>query len=66
MAEHKFKIGAMVFFHPKKSGFPVNAPPGSYQITRRLPATDGEFQYVIKSTYEDYERIAKESELSRF
>ncbi len=36
-----------------------------YQITRRLPAADGEFQYAIKSTYEDHERVARESELTR-
>ena len=65
MAEHKFKIGQIVHFHPKKLTFQVDAPSGPYQITRRLPATDGEFQYVIRSAYEDHERVAKESELTR-
>ena len=66
MAEHKFKIGQAVYFHPQKSRSVSDAPPGPYQITRRLPAIDGEFQYVIRSTYESHERVARESELSRF
>jgi hypothetical protein len=66
MAEHKFKIGQVVYFHPKKSSLVSDAPPGPYQIIRRLPAIDGEFQYVIRSAYESHERVARESELSRF
>jgi hypothetical protein len=65
MAEHKFKIGQLVYFHPQKSRLVADAPAGPYQITRRLPAVDGEFQYAIKSTYEDHERVAMESELIR-
>jgi hypothetical protein len=37
---------------------------GAYQIVRRLPTAEGEFQYVIRSAYEDHQRVAKESELS--
>jgi hypothetical protein len=33
-------------------------------IVRALPAEDGEYCYRIKSAYEPYERIARESELS--
>jgi hypothetical protein len=62
MAEHKFKIGEIVFFQPKVS---VNAPRGAYQIIRRLPASEGALQYVIRSAYEDHQRVAKENELSR-
>ena len=62
MPAHKFKIGETVFFHPK---LPGSAPRGAYQIIRRLPPEDGEFQYVIRSGYEDHPRIAKEGELSR-
>jgi hypothetical protein len=65
MTEHKFKIGQLVYFHPKKSRLAAGAPSGPYQITRRLPAVDGEFQYAIRSPYEDHERVAKESELIR-
>ena len=53
MAEHKFKIGQMVFFHPKSRL--IDAPTKSpYQITARLPPTDGEFQYRIKSIHEEH------------
>jgi hypothetical protein len=62
MTEYKFKIGETVYFHPK---LPNDAPRGAYQIMRRLPAAQGEFQYVIRSASEDHQRVAKESELSR-
>jgi hypothetical protein len=35
----------------------------AYKIVRVLPADGGEFQYRIKSAYETFERIARESEL---
>jgi hypothetical protein len=62
MPEHKFNIGATVFYHPKP---PSNAPRGAYLIVRRLPQQAGEFHYAIRSIYEDHQRVAKESELSR-
>ena len=62
MAEYKFKIGEAVYYHPKLS---IDAPRGAYQIIRRLPTAEGEFQYVIRSVNEDRQRVAKESELSR-
>jgi hypothetical protein len=62
MAEYKFKIGEIVNFYPKP---PNDAPRGAYQIIRRLPAAEGEFQYVIRSAYEDHQRVAKENELRR-
>jgi hypothetical protein len=65
MVEHKFKIGEVVYFHPQKSKLLSYAPSGPYQIVKRLPAIDREFQYVIKSAYEDHERVARESELTR-
>jgi hypothetical protein len=62
MADHKFKIGQMAFFHPRSRG--VDASTRSpYQITARLPPTDGEFQYRIKSIHEEHERAASENEL---
>jgi hypothetical protein len=65
--EHKFKIGQLVYFHPKGAvRFQLDAVPGPYQITKRLPAAgDGECQYEIKNTLEEYNRIARESELTR-
>jgi hypothetical protein len=67
VTEHKFKIGQLVYFYPKGAALPqLDAVPGPYQITRRLPAAgDGEFQYEIKNTLEEYNRVARESELTR-
>ena len=64
--EHNFKIGQVVYFRPKISSAPLFASSGPYQITRRLPAAEGEFQYVIRSANEDHERVAKESERAAF
>jgi len=62
MAEHKFKIGQMVYYRPRSRL--VDAPTHrTYQIIQRLPATDGEYQYRIKYTHDQHERIAMESEL---
>ena len=61
MAEHKFKIGQVVYFYPEKSRLPSNAPSGPYQIIKRRPAIDGEFQYVIRSAHEDHERVVREA-----
>ena len=64
MADHKFKIGQMVFYHPRRGIVPIDAPTSSpYQITARLPPISGEFQYRIKSPEEEHERAASESEL---
>jgi hypothetical protein len=65
MAVHKFKIGQTVYFRPQKSIAPVDAPPGRYQITRRLPERHGEFEYAIRSDHENHDRVARESELTR-
>jgi hypothetical protein len=62
MAEYKFRIGETVFFHPS---LPNDAPRGTYQIIKRLPASEGAFQYAIRSAYENHQRVAKEYELSR-
>ena len=67
MTEHKFKIGQLVYFHPKGAvRSQLDAVPGSYKITRRLPAAEnGECQYEISNTLEEYNRVATESELTR-
>ena len=67
MTEHKFKIGQLVYFHHKGAvRLQLDAVPGPYKITKRLPAAeDGEFQYEIRNTLEEYNRIARESELTR-
>jgi hypothetical protein len=67
VTEHKFRIGQLVYFHPKGTWrSQVDAASGPYQITRRLPAAvDGELQYEVRSAVEDHNRVAKESELTR-
>jgi hypothetical protein len=60
MAEHKFKIGQMVFFHPRSRN--VDVPRGrAFQVTQRLPVTGGEPQYRIRGS--EHEVAAGESEL---
>jgi hypothetical protein len=40
-------------------------PGQRYEVVRLLPAEGGELLYRVKSKGETFERIAKESELSR-
>ncbi len=63
---HRFKVGQNVFFSPRKEGkMQPDAPAGLYQIIKRLPAADdGEFRYEIRSSREEHNRMARESELS--
>jgi hypothetical protein len=66
MAHHKFKVGQLVDFAPFRTGVATSGR--QYEIVRLLPAdsTDsGELQYRVKSKSETFERVAKESELSR-
>jgi hypothetical protein len=62
---HKFHIGQLVEFRPKK-GSPISAARGAYEILKQLPERDGELQYRIKNAAEQYERIALESELATY
>ena len=66
MTEHKFKIGQLVHFHPKGARrAQLDAAPGPYLITKRVPAAkDGEFQYEIRSDFEEHTRVAGENELT--
>jgi hypothetical protein len=54
LAEHRFKIGQLVYFKPEKLERAAHdLGPGPYQIIKRLPATqDGEFQYTVRSKLE--------------
>ena len=63
MTHHKFKIGQLVDFAPTRSGVPASGQ--QYQILRLLPSEAGEFLYRVKSKSESFERVARESELSR-
>jgi hypothetical protein len=60
MPSHKFKVGEIVIFRPGR-----NVPGGAYEVIKRLPENGGEFQYRIKSPGELYERVARESELTK-
>ena len=62
MPAHKFKVGQSVRFTPGKMTPPAGAQ--AYKIVRVLPAEGGEYRYRIKSVYENFERMAAESELS--
>ena len=63
MAHHKFKVGQLVDYAPARPGMPTAGR--QYEVVRQLPAEAGEFQYRVKSKGETFERMAKESELSR-
>lgn len=63
MSHHKFKVGQEVYFHPAKFSMPAAAQ--RYKILRQLPTEGGEAKYRIKASAEQFERVAKESELSK-
>jgi hypothetical protein len=66
MAHHKFKVGQLVDFAPSRPGVATSGR--QYEIVRLLPADShdsGELQYRVKSKSETFERVARESELSR-
>jgi hypothetical protein len=58
MLSHKFRIGQLVQLIPGR-----NVPGGSYEVTKRLPESRGEFEYRIKSMNEPHEQVVRESEL---
>jgi hypothetical protein len=57
----KFKIGAVVYYRPADRRH--READGVYIITSLLPG-DGQPQYRIKHPSEEFERVAKEGELS--
>jgi hypothetical protein len=63
MVHHKFKVGQIVDFTPSRPSVPASGR--RCQIVRLLPAESGELQYRIKCKSENFERVVKESELSR-
>ncbi len=58
---HRFSIGQTVRlsrdFHYRQ------VAKGEYEVVRQLPDERGEYQYRIKSTIENYERVVDESDL---
>ena len=63
MASHKFKVGQLVNFSPARSGMPASGR--QYEVVRLMPPESGELQYRVKCKGDTFERVAKESELSR-
>jgi len=63
MAHHKYKVGQLVDFSPSRSGMPTSCR--QYEVVRLLPVEAGQLLYRIKSKAETFERMARESELSR-
>jgi hypothetical protein len=60
---HSFKVGQLVNYAPARPGMPTMGR--LYEVVRLLPIEAGEFLYRVKSKAETFERVAKESELSR-
>jgi hypothetical protein len=63
MTRHKFKVGQLVDFAAPRLGVPTAGR--QYEIVRLLPVESGELLYRVKGKGEAFERVAKESELSR-
>jgi hypothetical protein len=63
MALHKFKVGQLVNFAPSRSGMPTSGR--QYEVVRLLPPEAGELQYRVKCKGDTFERVARESELTR-
>lgn len=64
MANPKYQIGQLVDFNPARASVPASI--AAYKILRLMPRDRGalEQEYRIKSVGEQFERVAKESELS--
>lgn len=63
MPDHSFKMGQMVRFAPGRSN--LAATSAEYKIVRLLPPEGGQNLYRIKGVAETFERMARESDLSR-
>jgi hypothetical protein len=57
---HKFYLGQAVEYRPPRG---ISAPRGAYVVTAKLPERDGQFEYRVRSAFEEHERMARESEL---
>ncbi|MGE0024504.1 MAG: hypothetical protein AB7S70_12845 [Hyphomicrobium sp.] len=62
MAAHRYRMGQDVIYQPPRRT-PVAL--SRYKVVRLLPLEDGELKYRIKAAEENFERVAKESELTR-
>lgn len=61
MAGHRYKMGQAVTYHAPRRLIAA----ARYTIVKLLPVEDGELKYRIKAASESFERVAKESELTR-
>jgi hypothetical protein len=61
-SDHKFKVGQAVEYIPPRWLYALR---GRYIVTGALPARYGEFEYRIRNTREDFERVATEGDLRR-
>lgn len=59
MAAHKFNVGERVIFHSPR----LSVGPSIFTVLRRLPIEGYDRTYRIKSSEENFERVAKEHEL---
>jgi hypothetical protein len=57
--DYKFRLGEHVTLQQR------NVPRGVYEVKKHLPHNGSEFEYRIKSAGEEYERVARESELDK-
>lgn len=62
MTAHKFKVGQTVIYTPGRMS--MTASGAGYKVVRLMPAAEGQNQYRIKSSSENFERVAKEGDLS--
>jgi hypothetical protein len=63
MAQHKFKVGQLVDYHPNR--LVVTPSSREYKVVRLLPSEGGNRLYRIKSPGEAFERVAQEHDLRR-
>lgn len=61
MAAHRYKMGQTVTYHAPRRLIAASR----YTVVKLLPLEDGELKYRIKAATENFERVAKESELTR-
>ena len=57
----KFKVGRTVFI---KAAPHQNLPGGAYVIVQKMPERDGKFEYRVRNTREQHERVLREGHLS--
>ncbi len=63
MTIHKYKVGQTVSYSPGRSAMAASSR--EYKIIRLLPPEEGQNLYRIKGVSETFERMARESDLSK-